>query len=234
MDRNFNAMRRLKKMNDKEEKKLGGTYLWDVETASAKILNNMINEAGKCSRNYYNVAPFLALRLKFSNDEVRSLVLDALTKNLKHYNHIIDGEKTLHETMKHYNCDYYTAIFAQYIKTEEAVNSGLPDRIVLASDVIIGEIDKVPCSEVTEDGHHLNYLTLEEYHAKYGLTEKEKLNQPMSEKDRIKFEKARELMHEERAKWEKRLKKPARKWNEKTQNEFREHLDKLEKEMGIN
>lgn len=233
MDRNFNAIRRLKKLNDKEEKKLGGTYLWDVETASAKILNNMINEAGKCSRNYYNVAPFLALRLKFSNDEVRSLVLDALTKNLKHYNHIIDGEKTLHETMKHYNCDYYTAIFAQYIKTEEAVNSGLPDRIVLASDVIIGEIDKVPCSEVTEDGHHLNYLTLEEYHAKYGLTEKEKLNQPPSPETRKKIDKELELLDNEMNKYIEKFGKPVHKWNKKMREEFHEHMNIVKKENGL-
>jgi len=224
-------VRNLKKYNDKIEKEMGGTYLWDFEEAGRIILLNMKEEANMDPLRWNQFAYFIALRLKFADDKTINLIKEALYHNRKYFNESINGIDPIYVTMQYGN-DYYSAIFMQYKTTQHAKESDLPLKISVP-DVWRAEHIKTKFIHPIEDGKHLIYLTEDEYHEKYGLTPIEELNEEPSDEWKQEFEKFNKKYDEEIRKREIKYKKTFRKWNQKQKDELHEYMDNIRKEFNF-
>ena len=172
-------VKKLIEYNNKIEKEMGGTYLWDFEEAARRIMYNMQEEAGMNAMYWEQYAYFLALRFKFADEKTIGLVRDALLYNKKNYfEKISDDGYPIYVAMQSGN-DYYTAIFMLYRNTDHAKESDLPLKITIP-DIRVGEHNKLEYAYPTEDGKKLICYAKDEYHKKFGLTKNEKLNSSFS------------------------------------------------------
>lgn len=223
----------LAKLNDEKEKELGTTYLWDWQGVAGYIMANMKREAGKDPRYDMQQAYFVALRLKFADEKTINLMKDAIFNHKKHYTETINGEHTIFETMQRGNLDYFMALCRQYLQTEEGEDSKLPSRTKGPDCRRTLPARKTEFSELSEDGTYIIYLTKDEYHEKYGLSEIEKMNRPMTEEEKIKFEERTKILDAEIEKYEKIFKRDARKWTKEQNEKFQIHLKQIYKEKGL-
>ena len=225
-------VKKLIEYNNKIEKEMGGTYLWDFEEAARRIMYNMQEEAGMNAMYWEQYAYFLALRFKFADEKTIGLVRDALLYNKKNYfEKISDDGYPIYVAMQSGN-DYYTAIFMLYRNTDHAKESDLPLKITIP-DIRVGEHNKLEYAYPTEDGKKLICYAKDEYHKKFGLTKNEKLNLPPSVEWKAEFDKFNARYSEEFDKYEAKYKKKFKKWNKKEKDEFSEHIENIRKEYNL-
>ena len=224
-------VRELIEYNDKIEKEMGGTYLWDFEEAARIILINMKEEAGMNQMYNYQLAHFIALRLKFADEKTIHLMKEALYHNRKYYDATLDGKHFLYEAMQE-GLDYYASLMSLYRISMYGKETNLPIRIKMVDTGTIHNF-RHRYLRPSKDGKHIVELSAEEYHEKYGLTHYEKLNQEPSEEWKAEFEKFNKFLDEEIKKREKQYKKKFSKWRQEQKEEFREYIEEKRKEFKL-
>ena len=224
-------VRELIEYNDKIEKEMGGTYLWNFEEAARIILINMKEEAGMNQIYNYQLAHFIALRLKFADEKTIHLMKEALYHNRKYYDTTLDGKHFLYEAMQE-GLDYYASLMSLYRISMYGKETNLPIRIKMVDTGTIHNFHH-RYLRPSEDGKHIIELSAEEYHKKYGLTHYEKMNKEPTEDEVELFEKRSQIRMEEMKKWEKQIKKPFKKWSQKERDEFIEYVDKIIEERNL-
>lgn len=161
---------KIKKYNDKIEKKLKDTYLWDAESSSFFILNNMVHEAGKDDENPQNFyrALFIAYRLKFADEKTIELMKDSLIFNKKNYCATINSDNTIYETMRFNNCDYFEALLIQYRDTIHCNKSKLPEKYIYHDQKKINDSNKICFSKLSDDNKTIIYMNKEDWEKEFG------------------------------------------------------------------
>lgn len=226
------ATREIKKLNDEKEKELGATYLWDWETAGYEIMRNMEEEANMHPGQYSQLAFFIALRLKFSNDEVRKLMYDALIFHKKYYTASINGKETIFDTMHAGGLDYYSAIFSQYLELPKSKEDKLPNHINLP-DVVHYIPMKTMYARLSDDGSYIIYYSADEYHKKFGLTPLEEHNKPKTPEEQAMINAYMNIFNEEKENFVKKYKCRPFKWSQEQIDEFNKYVDTVAAEKGI-
>ena len=221
----------LYKENKKIEKKIKNTYLWDLEYASNIIFNEIKKICIEKNLMHYPteaqeyLSYMIPMRLKFSNKIVIFLMCDALYLNIKHLDFSVDGQHTLGNTMKHYYCDYYTAIYLQYVLSDFLLND---DKKML--DFCFGEkeidIGDFRINSMKIDGIKHTPLPPLPYEKRFELYQNHK-NLKLNDIQKEKTEKQKELYKNEKKKYCKIYKKKESWWSDRQQFDFYMHIKSL-------
>jgi hypothetical protein len=154
--------------NEKKEKQIGGMFQWDTDAARHIVVDNMIKEAERDYNWAFIKANFIVYRLKFADDKTIELMQDAIFNRKKHFTEKIAGKYTIYETMQLYGCDYFEALLDQYQNTEHAKKSKYVSECEMPWPK---ESYKLKCTELSEDGSHIVFMSKEDWEAKYGPVE---------------------------------------------------------------
>ena len=246
------------KEDKKIEKKLGCSYLWDAETVTHIIAQNMVDEADYDFEWAKYMAVFIAYRLKFADSKTIMLMQDAIYHHKKHFTDKIAGKYTIYETMQLYCCDYYHALFIQYKESSHAKKSKYATDFHMPPE---HNGYKMKCTELSEDGSHIIFMSREDWEAKYGPVEinldnvdendpkikywincfgepigpcsiggsyKPKTLEEEAELER-KYKDHMQKINEEIKKWEQKLGKKENKWTKEEDDDFKNYIKSLRK-----
>ena len=250
----------VKKYNDKIERKMKDTYLWDAKSTSFFILNNMAHEAGRDdnSPGHLCYALFMAYRLKFADEKTIELAKNAILYRKKDFTASIDGEHTIFQTMRFHNCDYFEALMWQYRETKHCCESKLPYRISYHNKRQYNDSDKMHFTKLSDDNKLIIYMDKKDWEEEFGSYEVEAstlnyseynkilryreengipyetFHKKYTDEEKLKIKEIGKLidknLNDEIKNWEIKFNKKSNKWNFEENKEFDKHLFMLRKE----